>query len=352
MSFRTSSSATRKADEALGLEAAEWLLRLNDDDADDSEEFAHPEARNQAFLDWVSKTPQHLRIFLETVETHRRMRAIDPNRLIAIESLISKRFADVIPLHTAHHRLATREKRTERERVSNFVRRRALWASAAALCMLAIGYWAINDSQGYTTAIGEQRSMKLDDGSFIYLNTNSRVEVDFSARARSIHLIRGEALFVVERDSERPFTVTVGDATVRALGTQFNVRRRAEGADVAVVEGVVQVSATDPPKRLAAGEGARVVQGRIMAPPRNGTADALAWRQRHLVFHDAPLADVAEEFNRYNRTQIRVEGDLAREMQLSGIFDADRPQALMLYAAKSDSLAVEPDGADWVIRAR
>jgi len=66
--------------------------------------------------------------------------------------------------------------------------------------------------------------------------------VDFSQAARNVHLIRGEALFVVERDSARPFTVTAGDTTVRALGTQFNVRRRAEGADVAVVEGAVQVT--------------------------------------------------------------------------------------------------------------
>jgi len=53
-----------------------------------------------------------------------------------------------------------------------------------------------------------------------------------------------------------------------------------------------------------------------------------------------------------------VEHDSARPFtvtagdQLSGIFDADRPQALMLYAVKNEALAVEPDGKDWVIRVR
>jgi len=70
------------------------------------------------------------------------------------------------------------------------------------------------------------------------------------------------------------------------------------------------------------------------------------------VFHDSRLADVADEFNRYNRTKIRIEGDAARDTQLSGIFDPDRPQVLMLYAAKNAEFSVEPEGNDWVIRGR
>ena len=70
------------------------------------------------------------------------------------------------------------------------------------------------------------------------------------------------------------------------------------------------------------------------------------------VFHDAPLAGVAAEFNRYNVTKIRIEGDAAKETLLSGIFDADRPQALILYLAKSSEFAVEPVGNDWLIRGR
>lgn len=41
-----------------------------------------------------------------------------------------------------------------------------------------------------------------------------------------------------------------------------------------------------------------------------------------------------------------------RTKKLTGIFDADRPNALIMYAMKDEALVVEPDGADWVIRAR
>jgi transmembrane sensor len=109
-------------------------------------------------------------------------------------------------------------------------------------------------------------------------------------------LVRGEASFVVERDSSRPFTVSAGDTSVRVLGTQFNVRRHAEGAEVAVVEGTVQVTAMDKQagvaaKKLVAGEEAQVIKGKIASRSRQTVAETLAWRQRRLVFHDARLAE-------------------------------------------------------------
>lgn len=359
MSNRAESAQT---DAGLGMEAAEWLLRLEDEDTDGEDEFADATARNAAFLGWIGRSPEHLRIFLETVETHRRLPMIDSRRLMEVEALLSRRSAEVIPLPGSRGAEALspalrQQEAAPLERPARQARRnRALAGSAiAAAVLMAVGagaYSWIRSAGALTTAVGEQHSTKLEDGSFIYLNTDSRIEVDFTKTARNIRLIRGEALFVVERDSARPFTVQAGDATVRALGTQFNVRRRKSDADVSVVEGAVQITALDEPRRLIAGEEAKVVQGMVVPQRRGTVAEAVAWRQRRLVFHDEKLVDVAAEFNRYNRTRIRVEGAAARDIQLSGIFDADRPQALMLYAAKNEDLVVEPDGKDWVIRGR
>jgi transmembrane sensor len=349
------SESDARADEAMGLEAAEWLLRLDDSDPEGWREFPDLRTRNQAFFDWIGQSPDHLRVFLETLETHRRMPLIDADRLIEVEQLLKRRFADVIQLpQTMRQKARVRAARGESDSPSRFTRGRKFGIAAGILlCVLSAGgYWWSKEAGAFTTSVGEQRTAKLEDGSFIYLNTDSRIEVDFSNQARNVRLVRGEALFVVERDSSRPFTVTAGDTTVRALGTQFNVRRRAEGADVAVVEGAVQVTAKNEPEKLVAGETTKVVRGRIAQPARNSLAEAVAWRERRLVFHDARLADVAAEFNRYNRTKVRIEGDAAQDVLLSGIFDADRPQALMLYAAKSAEFAVEPEGNDWVIRGR
>lgn len=351
------------SDAELGDEAADWLLRFEDTAPDPEDEYPDLKSRNHAFYEWLGISPEHLRVFLETIETHKRLRMIDSRHLIRVEGLLQDRMAEVIQLHKEKERSrrapASRRKLFEewtRALPSAPARRRLpLWGAAAALLLVIGGagcWWWFTDANAYVTKVGEQRSTKLADGSFIFLNTDSKVEVNFSDKARAVRLVRGEALFVVEHDSTRPFTVTAGETSVRAIGTQFNVRRRADGADVAVVEGTVQVTALDEAQKFAAGEEAQVVKGRI-APRANRTvAEAVAWRQRRLVFHDARLADVADEFNRYNKTKIRVEGDAARDIQLSGIFDADRPQALMLYAAKNAQLTVEPEGNDWVIRGR
>jgi transmembrane sensor len=323
-------------DAELGLEAAEWLLRLTDPE---------PAAQErEAFLDWVGQSPGHLRVFLETVETHRRLMGIEREHLRTLDELLGHQRADVVSLYGHGHRsVVTEPTRNPRLRYIG------LAAAIATMCVAALSYWLVSRSDSYRTSVGEQRSAKLEDGSFIYLNTDSSVEVDFSETARDIRLVRGEALFVVERDSTRPFTVHAGTATIRAIGTQFNVRRLDERTEVAVVEGVVQVAETSA--QLKAGERVAVARGGVTPPHDASVADALAWRQRRLVFHDAKLSDVAAEFNRYNRTKIRVEGT-ASDIELTGIFDADRPQALMLYAAGSDALIVEPNGDDWVIRGR
>lgn len=354
-------------DAEIGEAAAEWLLSFDAADPDVDNEYPDEKSRNEAFYEWLETSPDHLRVFLETVETLRRARMIDAHHLIEVETLLRNR-ADVIPLWKAKpawpaHRAENPSRDSVQTRWPRFAsgmaaKRVTVRATAAAIMVFALGiagYWWSSERNTYATQVGEQRSTKLEDGSFIYLNTDSKVEVHFSRQARNVRLVRGEALFVVEHDSSKPFTVTTGETAVRAIGTQFNVRQRAQGAEVAVVEGTVQVTVLDkeagfPAQQLVAGEGTQVSRGKI--GPKQGIAEALAWRQRRFVFHDTRLADVAEEFNRYNRTKIRVEGDAAKEMLLSGIFEADRPQALMLYAAKTSELAVEPQGNDWVIRSR
>src|ERR1700733_11875140 len=59
----------------------------------------------------------------------------------------------------------------------------------------------------YETAVGHQKRITLADGSSVILNTNSRLDVNFSAKCRDVHLMRGEAYFEVVHNKTRPFTV-------------------------------------------------------------------------------------------------------------------------------------------------
>jgi transmembrane sensor len=101
----------------------------------------------------------------------------------------------------------------------------------------------LSGKQVYETAISQQRTVTLADGSAVQLNTHTRLEVQLSGKLRELHLLEGEALFTVAHDTTRPFEVHVGEAVVRAVGTQFNIRRDVRDTTVSVLEGAVHVSA-------------------------------------------------------------------------------------------------------------
>jgi len=331
----------------LGVEAGHWLLRLSDDQADSSD----LNMRNEAFLDWLSTSPQHLRAFMETYETYQRIGVLGRRDRCQIDDLLRNRDADVIRIYGKE---APRTEPPTSQRLSQSRHWRAL-AALVAVATLATLVWtsSLLSAESCSTRVGEQRTCKLEDGSIVYLNTNSVLKVDFSRASRKVELVRGEALFAVEHDTVRPFVVTSKNTSVRAIGTQFNVRSRADGTDVTVVEGVVQVTDDQAhSKRIAAGDTVRVTLEKIAENSGTSVPDAISWRERRLIFRDASLAEAAAEFNRYNKQQIRVDASVAEDKRLTGIFDADHPRSLIVYAQQFDTLSVEQHGSEWLITQR
>ena len=251
---------------------------------------------------------------------------------------------------------------------------------AAALitltCALTSGYALFGRTwHTYTTEIGEQRALTLVDGSIIQLNTHSRLKVRLTVGAREVHVLEGEALFKVAHDAVRPFRVHTGDAVITAVGTQFEVYRKPAGTSVEVLEGAVEVAPTaivdtaaararhgreatlnqthhTQVARVAAGEevdigsGTGLVRRKLIIP-----AEVAVWRQRRLVFHNDTLAEIAAEFNRYNRLKIRVEGQ-AGMARFAGTFDADSPQEFIAAVAPHQELGIERRSNEVVIRER
>lgn len=118
-------------------------------------------------------------------------------------------------------------------------------------------------------------------------DTQSRVRVAFSRTNRDVYLEKGQAIFKVKDDAARPFRVRVDRAVIQAIGTQFDVYRRADRLDVAVIEGRVQVSSERPAgaesgaaalerAQIAAGESVSVIEGRITVPAPIDATEASA----------------------------------------------------------------------------
>jgi len=231
------------------------------------------------------------------------------------------------------------------------------------LCAALTGLWWMYSRQTYSTDLGEQRSISLADGSTVDLNSQSRVRVRFDKSLRAIELLRGEALFHVAKDSARPFIVRSADATVRAVGTVFDVYQKRGAAVVTVVEGVVvverqpingsenssapdalrpeQATQSQPPRvRLGAGKQAIIKSGAGVEATPASAAAAIAWTQRQLIFEFTPLAEVAEQFNRYNARQLVIEGPLLREFKVSAIFRSTEPGSLVRFVQSMPGVRV------------
>jgi transmembrane sensor len=196
-------------------------------------------------------------------------------------------------------------------------------AFAAVLVCVAVGYGAWGPRY-YSTGVGEQRTIRLADGSTMMLDTDSSAAVRLSAKRREITLRRGQALFDVAHDLERPFVVEAGRTSVRALGTRFDVRRNAEGATVTLVRGSVEVRGGTGPAalvwRLAPGQ--RLDSQAPAATPKSvDLGSATSWTTGHLEFRGVPLRTAIDEVNRYSPERIELDAGALGDDATVGVFN-------------------------------
>lgn len=216
--------------------------------------------------------------------------------------------------------------------------RRAIAAGlVAAIAAPAGGLWwtrhRAQQGELFQTALGEQRTLTLSDGSRVTMDALSVMRVRYTAAVRSIDLVQGRAFFEVAHDTARPLRVHAGPRTVTAVGTAFSVRREPRETTVVLAEGKVAVSDHESPTTLAVlrpGQSMLLVDGMRAGGPIGADLDqALAWRRGQVVFDNVVLADAAAEMNRYSTLQVVVADPSLRTLRISGTFNAGQSRAFV-----------------------
>ncbi|WP_312377216.1 FecR domain-containing protein [Pseudomonas oryzihabitans] len=302
-------------------EAAEWLLALNFDAAD--------EAQRQAFERWRAQS-----------EAHRAAWARAERVMVT--------FASVPP------DIGQQAVRRAGDRALS--RRRTLRLLTALLVGAPSGWLALRtlpwDAPGadLTTAIGERRSLVLADGSQLVLNSDSALDVRFDEGIRRLHLRRGEVLVTTHADPvvpRRPFVVSLAQGEVEALGTRFSVRRDESLCQVAVfAHGVELRPQRGTAVRLTAGQQAWFdalgVQRRALVDE-----DASLWTRGMLVAHDRPLAEVLAELGRYRPGLLRCDPAIAG-LRVSGALSLDDTDQALLALQRTLPIRVTRRTRYWV----
>lgn len=321
-------------------EAAQWTWRLDDE--------AFTAADQQAFEAWLHQDARHRRVFEEMSKV---WSALDGFAETKRREMITA-FAPASPLAggaPASWRMS---------------------AAAAVLVLVAAGFWWLrqgNEIQTLATAVGQQRNVPLVDGSIVTLNTNTIVEIDLSRSLRQIYLRKGEAHFQVAHDRSRPFLVHAGDAVVRAVGTEFEVRLRSDQhVDIMVNEGRVEVQAGTPAgapqasgvasqsaiRALAAGEELSTASTgyavQRVSPAQ--LSSEMAWREGAIIFDGQPLARAIAEIERYTDARIVVTDPDIAALRVGGRFRTDDVPGFFqgLEAALPVSVRRTSDGVVYV----
>ncbi|GAB7531323.1 fec operon regulator FecR [Pseudomonas sp. 3A(2025)] len=172
------------------------------------------------------------------------------------------------------------------------------------------------------TATGERRSLRLEDGSQLHLNTATAVNIRYSATLREVHVLRGEILVETARDTQgRPFVVHTREGSIRALGTRFTVHREDDSTRVCVLEHAVEVrtASMSPALRVNAGQQLLFRQDQLgSVQPASLQADA--WSRGLLVVDDWRLVEVVTELQRYRPGYLGCDPVVAG-LRISGAFN-------------------------------
>jgi transmembrane sensor len=215
------------------------------------------------------------------------------------------------------------KRQTQRQRMLKKVTTGVTFSFVLALSWVIDPVWHSEDMH---TMVGQQASYTLKDGSHVDLNTNSVLVVEQHLYSRRLHLKQGEALFSVQH-GWRPFTVYANQTQVRDIGTIFNVRNKARGAVVTVIEGSVEVRAANAQRILTKDISVSTQAGAISES--RCTSANIAWQQGRLVFDGTTLADVINELQRYHRGQIKIADARVAQYRLSGEYDIAGIDALI-----------------------
>lgn len=212
--------------------------------------------------------------------------------------------------------------------------RRMRTAAAAAVMLLAVGgaYTYIHRVKpvigSFASEAEERKQLTLDDGTAVVLNIDSEIATSFTRGQRDVVLVRGEADFQVAHDNERPFVVRVGEGSVTALGTQFQVRRDEKQTLITLLQGSVSVRTPRGFQTLMPNESATLLETGAITMATVDPATALGWMEGRLSFRNATLSEVVSQANRYSRRKIIIVGAGLANIRLSGDFEAGESESI------------------------
>ncbi|WP_053119346.1 FecR domain-containing protein [Pseudomonas sp. P1.31] len=303
-------NATQTLSHASLEQAAHWYVQLHDEPVAEQEHL-----RWQA---WLAQSPEHQAAW----------RYIER---------VGQRFA---PLQQETEAVS----HTLRSSARTSISRRQSLKGLLILAATGMAGWAIERNTplmdsverltaDLSTGTGETRETTLSDGSRIWLNALSALNVRFDAHQRLLQLRAGEVLIDTAKDLGRAFWVETEHGRMRALGTRFSVRQNEHNTVLNVFEGAVEATNRQGETAvIQAGQQIDFSTGRMNI---TSAADPSreAWRRGVLLADNLPLGKLIEELSRYRAGHLHCDPVVAALPVMGSFPLKDTDQALRLLEA-------------------
>lgn len=264
-------------------------------------------------------------------------------------------------------------------------------ASVAAVLLVGVFYF-LNLSEisakdvVVTTKMGSRTSMKLPDGSTVWLNAGSEISYgeDFGKSGRDVKL-SGEAYFDVTHDADHPFVVHTDNFNIKVLGTAFNVKAYATDneSEATLVRGLIELSINNgdsrkitlkPNEKLifkntgidnqkADNSKQGALPGKdtkpeikitgLQTPFKDSVAVETQWLNDCLAFRDYKFRDIALMISRWYGVAVEIKDESLLEKEFSGLFKDESVEQVMhalklaggfTYTISKNKITIEPSG--------
>ncbi len=238
------------------------------------------------------------------------------------------------------------------------------WRIAASVAILLVaGYFIYNAISNRSTSevTGEIALFenvfdeKLEDGSLLVLSKGASFEYISNFRKDNTREIKlnGKAYFDIERNEEKPFIIRTANATIRVLGTSFQVRADEGQTEIVVESGLVTISKNGlaGAVELRPGEmGIISDSGNEIVKKKNANSNYLAWRTGVLYFNNSSLVDVADLLNDVYDIKLKFDNQALKDCKLTATFKNRSGKEILDIIEKTFQVEIEQKGKQYIVK--
>jgi transmembrane sensor len=231
----------------INLRAAAWVQEIH------RAAFHHDPKRQAKLHAWLDRSNTNRVAFQHALHAWAQLKHIDPANKLVSSSL--------------NARLALR-RRTQPESRARW------WAVAAVVVLSVLGMPMLANRLTASatfigTEAGESRTITLEDGTVVHLNSATRIALETHGRVREVHLLKGDAFFSVAPGAGRSFRVFAPFAIAASDRAQFDVSRHSNDMAIVTVKGVAAIVAIDPYTHTATvlGNSSRLAEEAMVVRP-------------------------------------------------------------------------------------